>query len=70
MVSGIPSSLGLQSLLADTGVHVNILVGMDASPCLAMTSRRGFGRAKRIQVQYLWVQDLVVNKKGEIRKNR
>ena len=38
---------------------MSIRVGVDASAGLAIASRRGLGRTKHIQVQYLWVQDVV-----------
>ena len=68
LCSAISSSLGLQSLLADIGFDLSIRVGMDASAGLAMASRRGLGRAKHIHVQYLWVQELVANRRVDLHK--
>ena len=61
VVSAISNALGLQSVLIDLGVQTQVRIGMDASAGLGMISRRGLGRAKHIQVQYLWVQQVVAN---------
>ena len=41
---------------------MNIKIGMDASAAIAMASRRGFGKAKHMHVQYLWIQELIQNR--------
>ena len=56
IVSAISVSIGLKSMLADIGVPVSLRLGCDATAGIAMSSRRGLGRAKHIDIGYLWVQ--------------
>ena len=64
-VSGIARAIGLRQLLADWVVDVRIVVGTDSSAGLSLTTRFGLGRAKHINTQYLWAQDVVA--RGEVR---
>ena len=68
LCSATSSALGLQALLADMGITVKIVIGMDATAGKAMASRRGLGRAKHIHVQYLWVQSVVASGAVELKK--
>ena len=56
IVSAVSVLIGLKSMLADIGVPVNLRLGCDATAGIAMSSRRGLGRAKHIDIGYLWVQ--------------
>ena len=55
--------LGLMSSLKDLGQTVEATVSSDSSSALAITHRRGLGKLRHIQVQYLWLQ-------GAVRENR
>ena len=68
LCSAMSAALGLLSLLADFGLEFKINIGMDASAAIAMASRKGLGRAKHLQCQYLWVQKLVSTKRGQSRR--
>ncbi len=57
--SAVSNAIGLQSMLLDLGWQVAIRVGADAAAWLAMSSRRGLGSAKHLQVQHLWIQALI-----------
>ena len=56
LCSAASAALGLKSLFEDLGVQLRIEIGMDASAAISMASRRGLGKAKHIQCQYLWIQ--------------
>ena len=68
LVSAVSAALGLQSTLKDWGWKVNIRVLMDASTGIAIGSRRGLGRVKHIDTVFLWVQQLVTNKRIRLDK--
>ena len=55
--------LGLQSILLDWGWKFNAHVWMDATPGIAIGSRRGLGRVKHIDTVFLWVQAMVTEGK-------
>ena len=49
--------LGLQSLLQDFGVEVEVLVEPDATAAKGTVNRVGLGKARHIQTRYLWLQE-------------
>ena len=55
--AGACTGLGLQSLLADWGIHVSVRVCSDASAARAFASRRGLGKMKHVQTRFLWTQE-------------
>ena len=55
--AAIARSIGLQQLLRDWGIEVSISLGMDATAGITMITRQGLGKAKHINVQYLWAQE-------------
>ena len=56
IVSAVSVSIGLKSMLADISVPVNLKLGCDTTAGIAMPSRHSLGRAKHIDIGYLWVQ--------------
>ena len=44
-------------MLRDWGIEVSISLGMDATAGITMITRQGLGKAKHINVQYLWAQE-------------
>ncbi len=54
----------MKSLLDDFEVEVNAQVSMDSSAAKSIVSRRGAGRARRVEARELWVQHRVA--KGEL----
>ena len=48
--------LGVQSYLRDLGRRRMAKVHTDSSAALALTDKRGLGKAKHIEVQHLWLQ--------------
>ena len=51
-------SLGAISLFKDLGAIVNAGVFTDASATLSMIKRRGLGKARHVNTNYLWIQDV------------
>ncbi len=73
LVKGSSMVLGLMSLLRDLGQCVDGRVHCDSSAALGIVQRRGLGKLRHLNVQYLWLQerarerDLVIQKiAGEI----
>ena len=56
--------LGMKSLLADFGIHVNVQVRSDATAALGMARRLGLGRVRHLATADLWIQQRV--RSGEI----
>ena len=65
LVKGAAQAIGLQSVLQDIGIQVNVIVRTDASAAKGIATRRGMGKIRHIEVQQLWVQDKVA--KGQIK---
>ena len=49
-------ALGLQSLLNDTGVSLDVKLFTDASTGKSMATRRGLGKVRHISINELWIQ--------------
>ena len=52
--------MGLQSLLKDMGINVDLRLMKDAATSKAMASRRGLGKVRHIATHKLWIQDAVL----------
>ena len=64
-------TIGVQSLLNDLGVKKNrIRIKTDASVAKSLSSRRGLGGTKHIEVNQLWLQEKVNNGMIEVEKVR
>ena len=59
IVSLISELIALQSLCLDWNLQFGLGVNSDATAAMAMSQRRGLGRAKHIQTCYLWVQEKI-----------
>ena len=59
IVKAAQAGIGLQSLLADWGLHLSVEVLSDSSAARGHVSRRGLGKMRHIQTRYLWVQERV-----------
>ena len=62
------TALGLQSLLNDLGVSLDIKIFTDASTGKSIASRKGLGKVRHISVNELWIQDKVSSKALQIIK--
>ena len=49
-------SMGVQAFAKDLGRVVPIRLHVDSSAALSIVSRTGLGKAKHIEIQYLWLQ--------------
>ena len=61
-------SMGVQAFAKDLGRVVPIRLHIDSSAALSMISSRGLGKAKHIEIQYLWLQEAVRNNKLTVEK--
>ena len=65
IVKAAAMGLGMQGLMEDLGVEVEVQVNTDSSAAKSITARKGAGRVRHIEVRELWVQDRVA--KGELK---
>ena len=61
IVKGASVGLGLQSVLKDFDVEVDLTIKSDATAAIAIASRRGLGKVRHIEVCQLWLQEKVRN---------
>jgi len=64
----VSEAMGIQSLLKDMGVNVNIVLNIDAKATQGILHRQGLGKMKHIEVQHLWLQSVVKNGKVIVQK--
>ena len=66
------TGMGLQALLHDWNISMELKVLTDSSSAKSFASRRGLGRMKHIQTRFLWIQErlalkhFVLNKVGTL----
>ena len=61
IVKGASVGLGLQSVLKDFDIHVELAIKSDATAAVAIASRRGLGKVRHTEVRQLWLQEKVNN---------
>ena len=54
--------MGIQALLHDWNVTMELRVMTDSSSAKAFASKRGLGKMKHIQTRFLWIQERLVLK--------
>ena len=64
IVKAASVGLGMKSLLEDLGASVKVRVNTDSSAAKSISSRKGAGRVRHIEVRELWVQEKVT--RGEL----
>ena len=57
-VKATAESLGVMSLYRDLGNRMTASVLTDASATLSMIKKKGLGKARHINTNYLWVQEV------------
>ena len=67
-VKGASEMIGLAAIARDMGFEANLVLGIDASAAIGLLNREGLGRAKHIDVQFLWLQERVRDKTMKIVK--
>ena len=55
-------------MMKDWGIKLPVTIAMDATTGTSMGSRRGLGKAKHIDICFLWVQEYVENGKIRLKK--
>ena len=61
-------ALGFQAMCADLGDDIRIRLYTDSAAAMGMIGRRGLGKVRHIEVGYLWLQDLVADKRISMSK--
>ena len=62
-LKGASVALGFQSMCLDLGEKVKIQLFTDSAAARGMIGRRGLGKVRHLEVGYLWLQDLVADKR-------
>ena len=62
MTKGAALGLGVQALLKDWHVDVQVEVASDSSAARGFGNRRGLGRQRHVQTRYLWLQERIAAK--------
>jgi len=57
IVKGASMSIGLQSVLKDIDIQLDVIIHSDSAAARGMVKRNGLGKVRHIHVQELWVQD-------------
>ena len=68
LVRASAETMGLISMYKDFGTHMNGLVLGDASAALAIVARRGLGKLRHLDTNYLWIQEKAA--KGDLNFKR
>ena len=68
VVKGTSTALGLQVMLSDYGVTVDVVIHVDATAGIGIASRRGLGRVRHLHTPLLWVQKVFQERRAEARK--
>ena len=68
IVKASAEALGIQALAVDLGWAVRIRLCVDSSAAKATASRSGVGRVRHMEVRFLWLQDVVMRKRLELKK--
>ena len=66
LVKAASQAKGLVANLADFEIKCNAVVKTDSTAALGIVHRRGLGRTRHIDVQFLWVQQEVGKKTHEV----
>ena len=61
---------GIQALMRDLGWDAVVRVWVDSSAAKSIASRVGLGKIRHMEVKFLWIQEMVKNKRIQIRKIR
>ena len=56
------------SVARDFGIHLGLEVRMDATAGISIGSRRGLGRVKHLDTNFLWIQEVLADKRASVDK--
>ena len=68
LLKGAAQTKGTMSYLKDWDLHIEGLVRTDASAAIGIVHRQGLGKTRHIDVQYLWIQSEIQDKKLTVTK--
>ena len=68
LVRAAAEGLGMQSVMQDLGWKMRVRLWADSSAAKSIASRFGLGRVRHLEVQFLWLQAVVRDRRLEIRK--
>jgi hypothetical protein len=60
---GATEGLGLQTMLREMGIDLKLLVHTDSDACRGTCHRTGLGRLKHLQIEELWLQKALEEKR-------
>ena len=63
LVKAPAQAKGLCSLMADFGYETRITVHIDSTAAISIMHRKDLGKRRHVEVQYLWVQNNLNQKK-------
>ena len=70
MVKGAANAMGVSGMFQDMGVQHTIILYTDSSAAKGISSRRGLGKVRHIELNELWLQDQVARGRIAVRKIR
>ena len=70
MVKGACNAMGIRGVFQDVGVEHAIVLYTDSSTAKGISSRRGLGKVRHIELSELWLQDQVARGRIAVRKIR
>ncbi len=65
IVKAATMGLGMRGLMEDVGMTVEVQANTDSSAAKSITSRKGSGRVRHVEVRDMWVQERVA--RGELK---
>ena len=68
MVKGAGNAMGTAGVFRDMGVQHAIILYTDSSAAKGISSRRGLGKVRHIELNELWLQDQVARGRIAVRK--
>ena len=68
LIKGASQTKGIISMLMDFGLIFDGTVCTDASAAMGISFRRGLGRTRHLDVQYLWIQEEVAEGRLKVDK--
>ena len=68
LVKGAGQALGMVALMEDLGYSLDARVHSDSSAAIGISNRKGLGKLRHLNVQFLWVQDKIKDKSFSLHK--
>ena len=68
MTNACSEALGLQRMCKEFGSIVQLMVHVDASAAIGIAQRKGLGKIRHLEVQSLWIQDALRQRRLELLK--